>query len=130
MNNSSISSSDDLPICRDQIQNQADGDIHLELWRRQVEMLNLVAQATLNSIIKRSQDPKMCNMAGKCSISGGFHWKIIYIYILVYIYYIICVYIYTIYTKSGILDCHAWLPEGKPNKSSTIEVYEIGYTPV
>jgi len=82
MNNSSISSSDDLLICRDQIQNQADGDIHLELWRRQVEMLNLVAQATLNSIIKRSQDPKMCNMAGKCSISGGFHWKIIYIYIL------------------------------------------------
>ena len=86
LNNSSISSSDDLPICRDQIQNQADGDIHLELWRRQVEMLNLVAQATLNSIIKRSQDPKRCNMAGKCSIRGGFNWKIICIYIYVCMY--------------------------------------------
>ena len=85
LNNSSISSSDDLPICRDQIQNQADGDIHLELWRRQVEMLNLVAQATLNSIIKRSQDPKRCNMAGKCSIRGGFNWKIICIYIYMYV---------------------------------------------
>jgi hypothetical protein len=29
---------------------------------------------------------------------------------------------YRIYTKSGILDCHAWLPEGKPNQPSAIEV--------